>query len=405
MGKRELLLVFCFVVVGVVVYQATARSPAPGERGLSLSRLIESARRGIRGNRVNAEATTTVAHAITPAVTELRLVGALLEIEVAGENRSDVEATTHVESNGYDEAEAREYVKQSRLIADRTESSLILRMEFPRGGRQRGTLKVKVPSRLQVRVEPGPPGVLKVSDIASLEIAGTRGESVIRRVAGRVEINHRGGKVDIEDAGSLDFTGRAGEVTVANVRGDASIRLEQGGEMTVSGIAGALDVDARNCDVGLDDLSTSKGPVRVNVNGGSLKIKGLRSDTRIDSRGAEIEVAMAAPAPVAIFANGERVTITPPSRGYTLDARVIEGRVTPDEFIQAMGFNTTKTEDNHEARVFGPFKGGGPTISVRATNADFTIRTAGDTESGDKPKPDAEEKPAEIRPKLKSTLK
>jgi hypothetical protein len=225
MGKRELLLVFCFVVVGVVVYQTTAR-PAPGERGLSLSRLIESARREIRGNRVNAEATTTVAHAITPAVTELRVVGALLEIEVAGENRSDVETTTHVESNGYDEAEAREYVKQSRLIADRTESSLILRMEFPRGGRQRGTLKVKVPARLQVRVEPGPPGVLRVSDIASLEVTGTRGETVVRRIPGRVEINHRGGKADIEDVGSLEFTGRAGELKVANVRGDASIRLE-----------------------------------------------------------------------------------------------------------------------------------------------------------------------------------
>ena len=37
MGKRELLLIFCFVIVGVVVYQATARPPAPGERGLSLS--------------------------------------------------------------------------------------------------------------------------------------------------------------------------------------------------------------------------------------------------------------------------------------------------------------------------------------------------------------------------------
>ena len=53
MGKRELLLIFCFFIVGVVVYQATARPPAPGERGLSLSRLIESARREIRGNRAS----------------------------------------------------------------------------------------------------------------------------------------------------------------------------------------------------------------------------------------------------------------------------------------------------------------------------------------------------------------
>jgi hypothetical protein len=399
MGKRELLLVFCFVVVGVVVYQTTARPPAPGERGLSISRLIESARREIRGNRANAEDTRTAAHAIAPEVTELRVVGALFEIEVAGENRADVETTTHVESNGYDVAEAQELVKQSKLIADRTETSLILRMEYPRGGRQRGTIRIKVPTRLQVRVEPGPPGVLKVSDVASLEIAGTRGETVVRRISGRAEISHRGGEVDVEDVGSLELTGRAGEVKVANVRGDASIRLEQGGEMVASGIAGALEVDARNCDVRLNDLSTSKGPVRVNLNGGSLKLAGLRSDTRIDSRGAEIEVSMAAPAPLAIFANGERVTLTPPSAGYTLDARVIEGRITPDDFIKAMGFTSTTATDNREARVYGPFKGGGPTISVRASNADFTIH-----EHGQKSETDVEA-PATVKPKLKSTLK
>ena len=36
MGKRELLLVVGFVIVGVVVYQVTAPPPAPGERGFSL---------------------------------------------------------------------------------------------------------------------------------------------------------------------------------------------------------------------------------------------------------------------------------------------------------------------------------------------------------------------------------
>src|SRR5687767_5447008 len=118
MGKRELLLIFCVVIVGVVVYQATARPPAPGERGLSISRLIESARREIRGNRASAEATTTARHPLTPDVKELRIVGIISDVEVTGEERQDVESTVHVESNGYDEAEAREYVKQSKLVAD-----------------------------------------------------------------------------------------------------------------------------------------------------------------------------------------------------------------------------------------------------------------------------------------------
>ena len=395
MGKRELLLVFGFVIVGVVVYQATARPPAPGERGLSLSRILESARREIRGNRASAETTTTARHELTSDLKELRVVGNIAEIEVAGEDRQDIESTAHVESNGYDEAEARSYVNQTKLTADRTASSLILRMDYPRGGRQRATLKVKVPSRLLVRVEPGS-GSVKIASVTGVELAGSRGEATLTKIPGRVEISHRGGDVDIQDIGSLEFTGRVGTLKVANVSGDASIRLEQSGELTVSRVGGALEVDGRNCDIDLDDMSTTRGPVRVNVNGGSLKVGGLKADTRIDGRGAEIEVAMAAPAPLAIYTYGERVSLTPPAAGYTLDARITDGRVTPDEFIASMGFSSNKSDDTKEARVFGPFKGGGPVISVRATNADFTVLQAGGTS-----KPDVQPA-AETKPRLKA---
>ena len=392
MGKRELLLIFCFFIVGVVVYQAIARPPAPGERGLSLSRLIESARREIRGNRARAEATTTATHAVTPDLNELRITGLISDVEVVGEERQDVESIAHVESNGFDEAEAREYVKQSKVVVDRTASSLILRMDFPQGGRQRGVLKLKVPSRLQVRVEPGS-GALKVSNVAALEITGTRGEATLRRIAGKVEISHRGGEVEIEDVGSLEFIGRAGTLKVSGVKGDTSIKMEQGGEVTASRLSGGVEIEGRNCDIGLDDLSSTRGPVRVNINGGSLKVRGLKADTRIDSRNAEVEVAMAAPAPVAIYSNGERVSLSPPPGGYTLDARIIDGRVTPDDFVASMGFQSSKAGDNEEARVFGPFKGGGPTISIRATNADFTIRKPDDKQKADeKPAPEKLEK-------------
>ena len=301
----------------------------------------------------------------------------------------------HVESNGYDEAEAREYVKQSKLVVDRAASSLILRMEFPRGGRQRGVLKLKVPSRLQVRVEPGS-GTLKVSNVAALEIAGTRGEATLRQIPGKVEISHRGGEVEIEDVGAVEFIGRSGTLKVSGVKGDTSIKMEQGGEVTASRLSGAVDIEGRNCDIGLDDLSTARGPVRVNINGGSLKVRGLKSETRIDSRNAEVEVTMAAPAPVAIYSDGERVSLTPPPGGYTLDARVIDGRVTPDDFIESMGFQSTKAGDSKEARVFGPFKGGGPTISIRATNADFTLR-----KPDDKPKTDEKPAPEKLEKELK----
>ena len=61
MGKRELLLICGFAVVGVLVYYATAPEAAPGQGGFSIGRLIEEVKREVRGNRSSAEVSTTTA--------------------------------------------------------------------------------------------------------------------------------------------------------------------------------------------------------------------------------------------------------------------------------------------------------------------------------------------------------
>ena len=47
MGKRELLLVLGFAVVGTVIYQLTARPAAEGARHFSLSAIVDHVRRVI----------------------------------------------------------------------------------------------------------------------------------------------------------------------------------------------------------------------------------------------------------------------------------------------------------------------------------------------------------------------
>ncbi len=385
MGKRELLLIVCFVIAGAVVYQVTAPEPGPGQRGFSFGRLLEAARREVRGNRATAELTTTATHKLPPELTELRITGPISEVEVTGENRTDVESTVFVHSNGYDEAEAKEYTRQSKLTADQTASALILRMEFPEGGRQRGTLKLKVPTRLHIRVEPGS-GRLDVKNVAALELSGTRGEATVRQIAGRVEIVHRGGEVTIEDVGSLEFNGRSGELRLKGVRGDASIKMEQGGEITASGVAGGLDLESRNVDVTLENLEPTRGPIRINANGGEVQMKGLRSEARIDARNAELTVAMSAPATVAIYNEGERVVLTPPPGGFTLDALIIDGRITSSEVVEQLGLPASPGGDSKELRVVGPVRGGGPTITVRSTHADFELKPNANGAESTKPK-------------------
>ena len=371
MGKRELLLVICFVVVGVVVYQVTAPTPAPGERGLSLGRLIEAARREVGGNRAMAELTTTTTHALTSEITELRITGSISEVEVQGEDRSDIESTLFVNSRAYNDAEAKQYAAESKLVADQTASALILRMQFPTPGRQRSTVKLKVPARLRIRVEPGS-GTLDVKNVAAVEIAGTRGEVTLSQIAGRVDVSHRGGEVTIQDAGSLDFNGRAGSLKLTGVRGDTSIKMDGGGEITVANLAGSLNLESRNTEVTLENLESTRGPIRVNSIAGSVKIKGLKSEARIDVRNAELDIAMTGAATVAIYTENDRVALTPPPGGYTLDVLVIDGEIKPAERISELGLRATR-ENDKEARLVGAIKGGGPTITVRATRGNLEL--------------------------------
>ncbi len=371
MGKRELLLVVCFLIVGVVVYQATAPTPAPGERGLSLGRLIEAARREVGGNRAVADLTTTSTQKVTDEITELRITGPISEVEVLGEDRSDVESTLTVNSRAYNDAEAKQYAQESKLVADQTAAALILRMQFPTPGRQRSTVKLKVPKRLHIRVEPGA-GTLEVKNVAAVEIAGTRGEVKLSQIAGRIQVSHRGGEVTIEDAGSLDFNGRSGSLKLTGVRGDTSIKMDGGGEIRATNLAGSVDLESRNADVTLENLESTRGPIRVNSIAGSVTMKGLKSEARIDVRNAEVKVAMTGAAPVAIYTENDRVSLTPPPGGFNLDALVIDGEITPAERITELGLRATR-ENDKESRLVGAVKGGGPTITVRSTRGDFEL--------------------------------
>jgi hypothetical protein len=374
MGKRELLLVVAFMTVGAVVYQATAPPAAPGTRDFSLSRLIETARREIRGNRARVETVRAETLAAGPDIMEIRIVGTLSEIEVVGSDRTDVETELRVVSNAYDEAEAKRYADETVLTSDRSASGLTLKLVYPEGrhtGIQRGMLALRVPARLRVRVE-SRTGKLQVRGVAAVEATSAGGTTTIKEIAGRVNVTQRGGRISIEDAAAVKFTGRSSEATVAGVTGDASFSLEAGGELTATRLGGPVDVEARNAEVSLDHLEDSRGPIRVNAVNGSLRLAGARAETRIDSRNADVEIAMAGAAPMTIYSENGDVSLTPPPGGYQLDAVIVEGQIEPDTAVKRLGLTYTTHPD--ESRASGAVNGGGPTITVRTTRGRLTLK-------------------------------
>jgi hypothetical protein len=374
MGKRELLLIIAFVIIGAVVYQATAPTPDPTKPGLSVGRLIEHVRREVGGNRAAIDTVSTSVIAVDDEVSELRITEFLRELHITGEDRADIGAVLKINSRAYNDAEAKQYAARTVLKVDHAASSILLRVSYPREGRHQAALTLQIPSRLRVRLETRP-GKLTIAKVAGLEAENVAGETAIRQIAGRAVITNRGGRILIEDTAALKLTARGSEVSVTSVRGDTSIVMEQGGELKASKLAGPLDVDARNAEVTLEGLESTRGPIRLNIVGGSARMKGIRADTRVDGRNSELDIVMAGAAPIAIYNNGGDVRLTPPDAKYRVDAVAVEGTLGPEDLIRDLGLEYSTDAENKESRASGVVDGGGPTITIRTTRSEIEFRT------------------------------
>lgn len=367
MGKRELLLIGAFVVAGVIVYQATAPPPDPNSRGLSLSRLLDHIRREIRGNPASAEANRSLTHPVPDSVKELRITGGFTEVTITGEARDDISLQVRIVSNGPDDAEARRRAEAVEVKVDATPAAIAFQANYPREGRHRGYYTLKVPARLAVRLDQSSSRAT-VSNVASLEMVTARNDTTIKQIAGRVALTHTGGRLIVEDVESLKLSGRRSEATITSVRGDLSLDL-QNSELTASGVAGPISVEARSSEVTFNKLEQARGPLRINAVGGTVALRGVSTETRIDGRNTEVDVEMSKPVPVTVYNEGDdSVEVTPAPGGYTLDALATNARVAVPEGTLSV------TEGNNEQRASGAVKGGGPAITVRANRGDIRVR-------------------------------
>jgi hypothetical protein len=380
MGKRELLLIVAFVVAGALVYQVTAPAPPAGSRSVSVGGLLDKMRRAARGNRASAEITTSQTQAIDATVRDLRLRLGRTTILVEGEDRVDVGVELTAWSNGYDDAEAQSLARQVAVKLDPAGTALIATMTFPDPGSQRATVRLRVPSRLNVRVDES--GALTVAGVASLELGAVRGTTAISRIAGQVSGTHRFGLLTIGRVGAIKLTTQGSESRIEGVK-DVTLSA-RGGETRLTGPTGAIEIDANQADITLEALDAVSSPIRVNASGGTLAITGLRSEARVDGRNTEIRIVMDRAAPIAVYNEGEQdIELTPPPGGYKLDALAREGRLTPPERFTDLGVSPITSDDGKEMRATGPVAGGGPTITLRATRGDIVLRSR-TTESTEK---------------------
>src|ERR1700720_1042882 len=116
MGKRELVLIAVFAVLGIGVYQVTAPPPPPGSEGFSIGGIFRNMRRGIRGAREVATVDSRQAVPVDPSVNALRInIPRPSDITIAGEDRSDIAAELHTTGRGYDPGEAKANADAAKL--------------------------------------------------------------------------------------------------------------------------------------------------------------------------------------------------------------------------------------------------------------------------------------------------
>jgi hypothetical protein len=365
MGKRELLLVVAFVFLGAVIYQFAAPA-GPAREGFSFSRILDNLRREVRQNSAEAEHSSETVIPLNKDVTELR-VGAIATVKIVGEARENIGAELRVHSTGTDEGEASNLARRTAVKVDQTGGVIAITVQYPVEGRQRGNLTLRIPKRLTVRLRETR-GAAELQDIGGLFLDDTRGEVIIGTLNGELRGTFQGGRLRADSIDLVKLTARRAEIEIDRVKGDTTLDLS-GGTLRLNQIGGRLDLTANRVEVEIDEVG---GEVRINAAEGSLELGGVKRETRIDGRGTEISIELAAAVPLTAITNEEPLAVRlPENAGVTIDATASSGEIRlPETLTDAL--RVEKKDDEQRAR--GAVRGGGPQLSLRVTRGDIIIR-------------------------------
>ncbi len=346
MGKRELVLLVGFIVVGVVVYQATSPPPKPGERAFSLVGLITHLRREVGANAATAQLSRASRHPLDRSLRELRISG-VQRLTVIGEPRPDLAAEFSVESTGFDPSEARALAEQTELRLTPSGDILVVDVKYPRAGRQRGDLALRVPDHL------------------ALTLGGIRGDVSIRGVRQAIRGEQRDGRLEVVGGSRVRLVTRRSRVRLENIAGETVVDATDG-ELELKRVAGEVRIEARRLDV---DIDATVAPVDIAHSDGRVAIAGATAPVRIEGRRTRIRLRLDAPTLVSAFTTDEPIEVDlPTAGGLTIDAIATAGT------IRMADPSAHVTNADNEQRATLQLRGGGALVTLRNTRGDVVVR-------------------------------
>jgi len=319
MGKRELLIILAFVLVGGGIYQLTVVH-RDTDRPFSFATALENLRPGARRDRATATVSRSGRIPAPPGVTEIRVAG-LTTVVLVGEDRPDVAYEVAIEANGRDVDAARKIAQSTDVITDQAGSALGLNVRSLQPGRWSSTGTLRVPRAWLVTIEGS--NKADVADLGGVYLHRMTGEAHLRGIRGEVTGSYRNGKLSVVDADRIDLLLVQSQAEVAKVRD--SVRLGfRGGSAKLSSISGTATIEGDDYEVSIVEPAA---PLRLSGAHAKVRIDRPRASVRADMRWSKVFVELDRALPLAITTTEERleVQLDDDSLPITINARTIDG--------------------------------------------------------------------------------
>lgn len=362
MGKRELLLVLVFAVVGTVLYQLTVPASVEGARGFSLRDIFRSARSHM-GDRSATRMVSRSATLVLPdGIDVIEIEDFRGRLDVVGEDGADVHATLDVTLHGLDDADLDEQAagldftitaREGRAVIDTTRLS--------GGSRPDLTLRVRMPKTLRLQL--GGRGTASLTGIEGAEFDDYRGDLVVEEVSGPITGSHRDGRAEFGRDTHVDIETHRGIVRLVR---PASVQLHADGtDIEVMEAAGDVSLTQRQCTI---EVLGGAGTTTVRGQGGTIKLRNVRNPVDIEATRLTVSMTMERAAAVTLAIEGDDVDLTLPRDGVDIEASVERGDLRAPDALTAV------IEDDVR-RVTGSLAGGGPRLSLTVERGALIIRT------------------------------
>ena len=362
MGKRELLLVVVFLVLGIGVYQVTAPAAPADAPGFSIERMVNFAKAHFHGARARRTVTRTATAAVPAGVGIVRIDPMRGTLMVEGSDRPDIEVRVEAALAGMDDTDLDTQEQHLKVTIDTKGDAATVAIAFQGEGRRpKYDIHIAVPEHLKLELQGR--ASAEVRGVAGIHLAGYSGELRAEDLAGPVTGEGRELASEFGANATIDLKLREGRLRAESPR-ELKVDCERT-TIEVVDAAGPLTFQEDYCRM---NIRGTGGPVTVTGDGGTIDLRQVDHPLNIDADRLTVNAELTTPQPTTIAVEEDTVEVElPRDGGVVLEARVVDGDLRLPQGL-------TATVDERVSTIKAPFAGGGPLVKIDLTRGTLRIR-------------------------------